>query len=242
MAFLNVRHLSKTFGGLTAVKGLDFELEKGKISGLIGPNGAGKTTVFNLISGFLSPSLGEIIFQGENLNGFGPHEICQKGITRTFQIVQPFRSLSVLENVMIGAFSRRKRFNLAKEKALEVLGFLGMRELERHEAGSLPIASQKRLELAKALATEPQLLLLDEVMAGLTATEIGEVISIINRIRESGITILIIEHVMHAIMAFCDQIIVLHHGEKIAEGNPKQMAENKAVVDAYLGEDFMLEG
>ena len=242
MAILEVRQLTKTFGGLTAVKDLDFRLEKGKISALIGPNGAGKTTVFNLISGFLPPSLGEIVFQGESLNGFGPHEICQKGITRTFQVVQPFRSLSVLENVMIGAFSRRKRFNLAKEKALEVLGFLGLKELERQEAGSLPIASQKRLELAKALATEPQLLLLDEVMAGLTATEIGEVISIIKKIRESGITILIIEHVMHAIMAFCDQIIVLHHGEKIAEGNPKQVAENKAVVDAYLGEDFILEG
>ena len=241
MAMLEIRGLKKQFGGVLAVRDLDFNLEESEILGLIGPNGAGKTTVFNLISGFLRPSAGEIRFRGESLAGFEPHQVCFKGITRTFQIVQPFRTLSVLENVMIGAFGQKRRYRLAKGKALEVLHFSGLLEMQDQEAGSLPIASQKRLELAKALATEPKLLLLDEVMAGLTATEIAEVLAMIRKIRDSGITLLLIEHVMHAVMSVSDRILVLHHGEKIAEGNPQEVAKDKRVLDAYLGEDFMLE-
>jgi branched-chain amino acid transport system ATP-binding protein len=216
------------------------QLDASEILGLIGPNGAGKTTVFNLISGFLHPSTGEMKFQGENLIGLKPHQVCLKGITRTFQTAQPFQSLTVLENVMIGAFSQGRKLSLIREKALEILQLVGLSEVQNQEASSIPIASQKRLELAKALATKPKLLLLDEVMAGLTFTEISEVLSILKKIRESRITILLIEHVMHAVMSVCDRIIVLHHGEKIAEGNPKQVAGEKSVIDAYLGEDFAL--
>jgi branched-chain amino acid transport system ATP-binding protein len=238
---LEIKGLRKVFGGVIAVQNLDFHLTEGEILGLIGPNGAGKTTVFNLISGFVRPSAGRIAFQGSEIVGVEPHQICLKGITRTFQIVQPFRSISVLENVMTGAFSKEKIFHSAKKKAIEILQFLGLMELQHQEAGSLPIASQKRLELAKALATEPKLLLLDEVMSGLTPTEIIDVLSIIKKIRDSGITLFVIEHVMHAIMSISDRIIVLHHGEKIAEGNPKEISKDKKVIDAYLGEDFMLE-
>jgi branched-chain amino acid transport system ATP-binding protein len=241
MAMLEVRGLRKEFGGLLAVKDLDLRLDEGEILGLIGPNGAGKTTVFNLISGFLRPNGGEIDFKGDSLLRLESHEICLKGITRTFQIAQPFRDLTVLENVLVGAFSQEKKLSSAREKAVMVLQFVGLAEFQDQEAGRIPIASQKRLELAKALATKPQLLLLDEVMAGLTLTEISEVLSIIKKIRESGITLLIIEHVMHAIMSVSDRIIVLHHGEKIAEGSPQQVAKDKKVMDAYLGEDFMLE-
>lgn len=240
MAMLEVHGLRKEFGGLLAVKDLDMQLDAGEILGLIGPNGAGKTTVFNLISGFLHPSKGEMKFQGENLIGLKPHQICLKGITRTFQTAQPFQSLTVLENVMIGGFSQGRKLSLIREKALEILQLVGLSEVQNQEASSVPIASQKRLELAKALATKPRLLLLDEVMAGLTFTEISEVLSILKKIRESSITILLIEHVMHAVMSVCDRIIVLHHGEKIAEGNPKQVVEEKSVIDAYLGEDFAL--
>jgi branched-chain amino acid transport system ATP-binding protein len=240
MAMLEVLGLRKEFGGVLALKDLDFSLQEGEILGLIGPNGAGKTTAFNLISGFLRPSAGKIHFRGDNIVRLEPHQICFKGITRTFQIVQPFSTVTVLENVMIGAFSKHKRFGVAKKKALEVLHSVGLLEVQDQEAGSLPIASQKRLELAKALATEPKLLLLDEVMAGLTATEITEVLSIIKRIRESGVTLLLIEHVMHAIMSVSDRILVLHHGEKIAEGKPQEVSKDKKVMDAYLGEDFVL--
>jgi len=240
MAMLEVHGLRKEFGGLLAVKNLDMQLDASEILGLIGPNGAGKTTVFNLISGFLHPSTGEMKFQGENLIGLKPHQVCLKGITRTFQTAQPFQSLTVLENVMIGAFSQGRKLSLIREKALEILQLVGLSEVQNQEASSIPIASQKRLELAKALATKPKLLLLDEVMAGLTFTEISEVLSILKKIRESRITILLIEHVMHAVMSVCDRIIVLHHGEKIAEGNPKQVAGEKSVIDAYLGEDFAL--
>lgn len=242
MAMLEIRKLKKEFGGVLALKDLDLNLEESEILGLIGPNGAGKTTVFNLISGFLRPTAGEIEFQGESIAGAEPHQVCHKGITRTFQIVQPFRSLSVLENVMIGAFGQKKGFRLARGKALEVLKFSGLLELQNQEAGSLPIASQKRLELARALATEPKLLLLDEVMAGLTSTEIAEVLAMVRKIRDSKITVLLIEHVMHAVMSVSDRILVLHHGEKISEGKPNEVAKDKRVLDAYLGEDFMLEG
>jgi branched-chain amino acid transport system ATP-binding protein len=238
---LEVKGLRKQFGGVLAVKDLDIRLNEGEILGLIGPNGAGKTTVFNLISGFLRPTAGEISFEGDNLVGFEPHQICLKGITRTFQIAQPFQNLTILENVMIAAFSQGKKLSVARKKASEVLSFVGLSAFQDQEAGRVPIASQKRLELAKALATRPRILLLDEVMAGLTATEISEVLSVIRKIRESGVTLFLIEHVMHVVMSVCDRIVVLHHGEKIAEGNPRRVAEDKRVIDAYLGEDFMLE-
>ncbi len=241
MAMLEIKGLTKRFGGVVAVRELTLDASEHEIIGLIGPNGAGKTTVFNLISGFLRPTAGEIRFKGESISRYEAHEICGKGITRTFQLVQPFRSLTVLENVMVGSFTQNKNFRAAREKAYEVLKFVGLSDVENQEAGSLPIASQKRLELAKALATFPKLLLLDEVMAGLTATEIAEVLKIIREIRDSGVTILLIEHVMHVVMSISDRIFVLHHGEKIAEGKPQEVASDKRVLDAYLGEDFMVE-
>jgi len=238
MSLLRISNLGKHFGGLSAVRDLDLSVEQGEIVGLIGPNGAGKTTVFNLISGYLMPSEGEIFFKDENLVGLRPNRICKKGIGRTFQIVQPFAGLTVLKNVMIGAFNRTDRPDLSEEKSMEVLQFLGLWDKSDFPIGSLTPADRKPLELSKALATEPDFLLLDEVAAGLTPTETEEIIGILRKINQRGVTLLMIEHVMRGVMALSDRIIVLNYGRKIGEGNPREIVKNPLVIEAYLGEEL----
>jgi branched-chain amino acid transport system ATP-binding protein len=238
MSLLRLSSLSKHFGGLTAVRDLDLSVEEGDIVGLIGPNGAGKTTVFNLISGYLRPSSGEIAFKDENLVGLRPNRICKKGIGRTFQIVQPFAGLTVLKNVMIGAFNRTNRPDLSEEKSREVLQFLGLSDKSDYLIGSLTIADRKRLELAKALATEPEFLLLDEVAAGLNPKETEEIIGMIRKINQRGVTLLMIEHVMKAIVSLANRIVVINFGMKIAEGEPTEVLRHPDVVKAYLGGEY----
>ena len=232
--------LNKRFGGLTAVKDVTFQIKKGEILGLIGPNGAGKTTIFNLISGFLSPDSGRVEFKGEEVTGLKPpHKVCIKYIGRTFQLVKPFHNMTVLENVMVGAFSRVRSSKEAREDAVKVLDFIGLMGRRDSLASGLTIADRKRLELGKALATRPELLLLDEVVAGLNPKETEEIMEIIKAISKQGITLFIIEHVMKAIMTLSDRIIVLHHGEKIAEGTPAEISRDRRVIDAYLGEEYL---
>ena len=232
--------LNKHFGGLAAVKDVSFEIRKGEILGLIGPNGAGKTTIFNLITGFLSADSGKIEFKGEAITGVKPpHKVCIKHIGRTFQLVRPFNNMTVLENVMVGAFSRVKRAREAREEATKVLDFIGLLGHSHSLASGLTIADRKKLELGRALATRPELLLLDEVVAGLNPKETEGIIGIIKAISNQGITLFIIEHVMKAIMTLSHRIIVLHHGEKIAEGTPAEISRDKRVIDAYLGEEYL---
>lgn len=235
-----VRSLTKYFGGLAAVKDVSFEIHQGEILGLIGPNGAGKTTIFNVITGFLSPDSGRIEFRGKEITGLKPpHKVCLTHIGRTFQLVKPFNNMTVLENVMVGTFSRVKGAKGAREEAIKVLDFIGLLRQRDSLASSLTIADRKRLELGRALATKPELLLLDEVVAGLNPRETEEIIKIIRAISQQGITLLIIEHVMKAIMTLSHRIIVLHHGEMIAEGTPGEISRDKRVIDAYLGEEYL---
>jgi branched-chain amino acid transport system permease protein len=232
--------LNKHFGGLAAVKDVSFRIEKGEILGLIGPNGAGKTTIFNLITGFLSPDSGKVEFKGERITGLKPpHKVCLRHIGRTFQLVKPFKGMSVLENVMVGAFSRIKKAKEAREEAIRILDFIGLSDHRDSLASSLTVADRKRLELGRALATRPELLLLDEVVAGLNPRETEEIIRIIRAISNRGITLFVIEHVMKAIMTLSHRIIVLHHGEKIAEGTPAEISKDKRVIDAYLGGEYL---
>jgi branched-chain amino acid transport system permease protein len=236
---LEARSISKRFGGLHAVRNLSFCVRRGEIVGLIGPNGAGKTTVFNLVSGFYAPDNGELEFSGQKITGLAPpHKVCQKGIGRTFQIVKPFNNMSVLENIMVGVFGHTNDTQKAQTEAFRIMDFVGLSKYGYFEASSLTIADRKRLELAKALATKPDLLLLDEVVAGLTPKETNELISIIQSIAGQGVTILMIEHVMKAVMTLSNRIIVIHHGEKIAEGTPSEVGENQLVIDAYLGKEY----
>ncbi len=239
MNLLKVAGLNKHFGGLAACTNVDFHVDQGEILGLIGPNGAGKTTIFNLVSGALTPDSGTIAFRGFNIAGLKPHEITRMGIGRTFQSVKVFSKMSVFENVLLGHhFGRAKTSNKTegKEKTEKVLEFVELSRLRDARAMDLILANQKRLEVARALATGPDLLLLDEVMAGLNPTEVAQAMELVKRIRERGTTILMIEHVMKAIMNICDRIIVLHHGEKIAEGIPETISKNQRVIEVYLGE------
>jgi branched-chain amino acid transport system ATP-binding protein len=238
MKILEVQHLTKDFGGLRAVDSLDLDIEEGEILGLIGPNGAGKSTVFNCVAGVYPPTRGRIYFRSEEISGRKPWDLCKYGLARTFQIVKPFASKSVLYNVMVGAFAIFDKTREARKKALWVLEFLNFEDRKDTRAGNLTIADRKRLEIARALATEPKLLLLDEVMAGLRPAEVDEMVAIIRRLREQGVTIFVIEHIMRAIMALSDRVVVIQFGQKIAEGLPQQVAADENVIKAYLGEEY----
>jgi len=231
--------VNKYFGGLVAVSNVDFHVDQGEIVGLIGPNGAGKTTLFNLISGALPTKSGIIRFKGEKITGLKPNQICKMGIARTFQSVKVFGNMPVLQNVLLGALfgkSDGTSSGDAAREAAELLEFVGLSAVSASPAKDLTLANQKRVEVARALATKPELLLLDELMAGLNPTEIAQAMELVTMIRDKGITIFMIEHVMKAIMSVCDRIMVLHHGEKIAEGTPQEIAANKTVIEVYLGE------
>ncbi|KAA3660266.1 MAG: ABC transporter ATP-binding protein [Chloroflexi bacterium] len=237
MTLLEAKNITKRFGGLVAVNDLSLSVEKGEILGMIGPNGAGKTTAFNMISGYYQPNEGQVIFDGNDITGMRPHKVCKLGLTRTFQVVKPFPQLSVLDNVIVGAYNRTDDKAIAREKSQEILGFLGMSDMTKQLAGSLSVAGRKRLEIAKVLATEPKMILLDEAMAGLRPTETDEIIELVRQISQRGIALLLVEHVMKVIMSLADRIVVIHHGEKIAEGKPQQVVQDQTVIDAYLGEE-----
>jgi branched-chain amino acid transport system ATP-binding protein len=232
---LEVSGISKSFGGLKAVADASLKVPSGKIVSLIGPNGAGKTTLFSLISGFLRPDIGVVNFDGHDVTGMRPHAICQLGLVRTFQVVQPFANLSVRENIAVGVHTRVRNRHEALEQSNEVGKLVGMGAILDQPAGSLTIAGRKRLELARAVATSPKLLLLDEVMAGLNATEIHEIVDVVQTIHSTGITVLLIEHVMQAVMSLSDYTYVLNNGAIIAEGPPKVVTSDEAVIEAYLG-------
>lgn len=235
---LSVRSISKSFRGLRALSEVSFNVEQGHIVALIGPNGAGKTTCFNMIAGAFAIDSGEIRFAGQRIDGKRPDQVCLAGIGRTFQLVKPFAGLSVLDNVIVGALRRNSRVGVARRKAQSILGRLGLAEKRDMAASSLTLPDRKRLEVARALATEPRLLLLDEVMAGLRPTETDQMVAVFRRLsEEDGLTILLIEHVMRAVMALSREIHVLHHGELIASGSPDDVVRHPAVLECYLGEE-----
>jgi branched-chain amino acid transport system ATP-binding protein len=239
MPILEGKGVTKYFGGLAAVSHVDFNVEESEIVGLIGPNGAGKTTLFNLISGALVPKSGAISFKDQKINGLKPHRICRMGLARTFQSVKVFPNIPVFENVVLSAtFGTSIPISSADavKEATEQLEFVGLSDSGASPAKDLTLARQKRLEVATALATQPELLLLDELMAGLNAAEVAEAMELVAKIHDRGITVFMIEHVMKAIMNACDRIMVLHHGEKIAEGTPQEIASSKTVIEVYLGE------
>jgi branched-chain amino acid transport system ATP-binding protein len=235
MPILQVTGLTRRFGGLVAVNRLDFAVESGEILGLIGPNGAGKTTVFSLLTGFLRADSGKIVFDGAPFGGLRPHQICLRGMVRTFQNLKPFPRLTIRENVMVGALARTADRAQAAQYVAEALELMGLAEMASRMPNELPIGHLKLLEMAKALATRPRLLLLDEPYAGLTSAEGAHFGDLLLRIRASGVTICLIEHVMRYVMAICERIVVLHHGVKIAEGRAAEVASDPAVIKAYLG-------
>jgi len=238
MALLEIQGLTKHFGGLRAVDHLDILIQEGEIIGIIGPNGAGKTTVFNLITGVFSADEGRIIFQGKEISGCSPQKVCHMGIARTFQLIKPFGDMTTLENVMIGAFCRTDKLPVARMESEKIIDFVGLGSKRTFLSKNLTIADRKRLELARALATQPKILLLDEVMAGLNPKETMEAIQLIHQIQLRGITLLVIEHVMRAIMSLSHRIIILNYGKKIAEGTPKEISSDEKVIKAYLGEKY----
>jgi branched-chain amino acid transport system ATP-binding protein len=237
---LTLERVTKRFGGLTAVREVSLDVRAGDLLGIIGPNGAGKTTLFNVISGFYRPDGGRVVFAGRDVGGLAPHVICRLGLTRTFQLVKPFGNLSVMDNAMIGALTRIGRVSAARLEAERVIATCGLVPHAAARAKALPIGLRKRLEVARALATRPRLLLLDEVMAGLNASELAGMIELIQRLHADGLTLIVIEHIMAAMMRLARHIVVLHHGEAIAEGTPSEIAHDRRVIDAYLGEEFVL--
>jgi len=239
MRILEGERVTKYFGGLAAVYNVDFDINQGEIVGLIGPNGAGKTTLFNLISGALPTTAGEIRYKDRKITYLKPNQICKRGIARTFQLIKLFGKMTVFENVLLGSlFGKSEDINEsdAKRESLELLEFVGLSEARATPAKELTLANQKRLEVARGLATKPELFLLDEVMAGLNPAELAQAMELVTMIRDKGITIFMIEHVMKAIMSVCDRIMVLNHGVKIAEGTPEEITTNKKVIEVYLGE------
>lgn len=238
MALLSIEQVTKTFGGLTAVDRVSFDVHVGEIVGLIGPNGAGKTTLFHCIAGFHKPTHGRIYFDGQDITGKPPHEICHLGLARTFQIVRTFPEMTVLENVMVGAFAHTHRRVHAEAEARRILELTGLSDKAHLPGRSLTIADKKRVELARALATRPKLLMLDEVMAGLNPAERQAAVSLVRTIQAQGITILMVEHVMEVIMPISQRVVVLNYGRKIAEGPPDQVVRDENVIAAYLGEKF----
>ena len=239
MRVLEGKGVTKNFGGLSAVYNVDFDIHQGEIVGLIGPNGAGKTTLFNVISGALPTTAGEIIYKGKKISSLKPDRICKRGIARTFQLIKLFGNMTVLENVLLASlFGMSERIDrpVAEKKSLELLEFVGLSAVSAIRAKDLTLVNQKRLEVARGLATGPDLFLLDELMAGLNPTEVVHSMELVTRIRDRGITVFMIEHVMKAIMNVCNRIMVLDHGVKIAEGTPEEITANKKVIEVYLGE------
>jgi branched-chain amino acid transport system ATP-binding protein len=235
VSLLRLKNVSKHFGGVQALADISFEVEKGTVVGLIGPNGAGKTTMFNVVTGFIAPDSGQVLLGDRLLNGLPPHDICHLGVSRTFQIVRPFGQMTVLQNVMVGAFARTDRYSDAAREAYALLGLVGLSSKAGLRATTLNVAERRRLELARALASKPHVLLLDEVMSGLNTTEVAAFLNVLRALTVRGQTILFIEHVMGAVLTISDRIVVLDHGVKIAEGIPKEVVRNKAVIEAYLG-------
>jgi branched-chain amino acid transport system ATP-binding protein len=241
MAFFEAKNVTKHFGGLAAVNGVNFRVDEGQIYGLIGPNGSGKTTLFNLINAYFPLTRGEIFFDGRKISGLKTHQICKLGIGRTFQVVKPLKRMTVLDNVIASAFLHARSKSEAVQLAEETIEFCGLTSYRDKVAKSLPIASRKRLEITRSLATKPRLLLLDETAAGLNPSESEQAISLIKKIRDSGITIIIVEHIMKVIMTISDRILAINHGMVIAEGTPAEMASNPEVIAAYLGESYVAQ-
>jgi branched-chain amino acid transport system ATP-binding protein len=238
MPLLQVEKIIKSFGGLMALSQVDFEIYEGEIFGVIGPNGSGKTTLFNVITGFLKANDGKVIFKGKDITGFPSHQICRQGIARIFQLVRPFSQLTVLANVMVGRMYGKDStpsMKQAREKSIEILNFVGLGNKIEILASQLTMAERKKLELARALAAQPQMLLLDELMAGLNPAETDTAMDLVNKIRDSGITVIMVEHIMKAVLGISDRVMVLNAGMKIAEGPPKEVVKNQLVIEAYLG-------